>query len=137
MKCDKDIVTASGKKELGEFGEKVTGEYYEKEGFEIIARNFRSNAGEIDIIAKKGDKLIFIEVKSRINFENIKPYEAVDKNKRLKIISTAKYYLKKNSYTTSNFYIRFDIANIFVKKYPSEYTIEIFKNVFDEKGKLI
>lgn len=139
MKCETitDNPEYPDKTEVGRFGENVACVYYEKEGFEIIDRNFNCNAGEIDIVAKKKDKLVFIEVKSRINFETIKPFEAVDKSKRFKIIKTAKYYLKTRSIKLSDYYMRFDIANIFIKKFPTDYTIEIFKNAYDEKGKLI
>lgn len=66
--------------------------YLSGKGYEIIERNFRSSFGEIDIIAIKDNKLIFIEVKTRWSLKFGKPEEAVNQSKLWKIAKTGEYY---------------------------------------------
>jgi len=84
------------KKKIGAEGEDLAAAYLLKERFEIIERNFRGLRGEIDIIAKKGKTLYFIEVKARGEGSIIDPLEAVTPRKRKSIRRTAEYYLLKN-----------------------------------------
>ena len=58
------------RKEVGKVGESICCEYVEKRGFRVVDRNYRRKWGEIDVIAKKGGKLYFIEVKS-VSCENL------------------------------------------------------------------
>jgi putative endonuclease len=98
---------------LGKKGEDIVAEKLETDGMSIIARNFRSRRGEIDIIALDGETLVFIEVKawSVIGMENLS--SSLNLKKQGRIIETAKYFLS----THRQYYgraIRFDV--VFVDK---------------------
>lgn len=95
------------KKERGDLGELFVVKKLEKEGFFILARNYRKQYGEIDIIAKKGSELIFVEVKLRSN-HLIDLGELVPPKKQFRIISVAKDFL--SSHTDRNVIGRFDVA---------------------------
>lgn len=97
---------------IGDFGENLAQDFLNNKGYEIIATNFRSSTGEIDIIAQHNDILIFIEVKSRFNSNYGFPVEAVNYIKYKKLLNTAKYYLYKNKIT--NYFIRFDVIEVFL-----------------------
>ena len=94
----------------GEIGEKVAEKILIEKGYEIVKRNYFSAFGEIDIIAKKSDEIIFVEVKSRRNGSIETPAEAVTPSKQRKIIKTAEKYLYENE---NDLYPRFDVIEIF------------------------
>ena len=83
--------------ENGKRGEDFAAVMLEKQGFRIIARNFRKKCGEIDLIAANRKYLVFIEVKTRTVGSLISPAEAVNLLKQRKIIKTAMLYLAQNS----------------------------------------
>lgn len=100
-------------KKIGDKGEDYTVSYLKKRGYKILDRNYRKNYGEIDIVARKGDMLCFVEVKTRHSNTVTQPYEAVDFRKRAKIIRTAEAYLIENRLQIN---CRFDISEVFVDK---------------------
>lgn len=80
------------RKELGDFGEKVTAYYLEKKGYKILKRNFRIKGGEIDIIAEKDGIIAFTEVKTRAPDPLTDGFEAVTAAKKKLIIKTSEAY---------------------------------------------
>lgn len=101
------------KKDFGNTGEKLATEYLEKQGYTILERNFYCKQGEIDIIAKDKNEIVFIEVKSHSNKLFGIPSEAVTKQKIKHLFRTARYFLYKNKMI--NEYIRFDVVEILIK----------------------
>ena len=97
---------------LGRKGEEQAAAALEAAGMEIIARNFRSKYGEIDIVALTGEILVFVEVKAWSSYGLEDLQYGVDIKKQHKIIKTAKYFLSENR-KYSNMAIRFDV--VFVK----------------------
>lgn len=94
------------KKEKGNIFENIAVEYLKESSYEIIRNNYRSPFGEIDIIAKEKDSLIFVEVKGSID-DKFKAFENINNKKILKIKKSAQYFLKENKYLNfENF--RFD-----------------------------
>ena len=77
------------KDDLGRWGERVAGDYLATEGYEIIARGWRCPRGEIDIIARRGDSIAFIEVKTRRTVRYGHPLEAITPAKfsRLRVLA--------------------------------------------------
>ena len=94
----------------GQCGEDVAAGLLKKKGCKIIERNYRNKIGEIDIIAKDKENLIFVEVKTRNSDKFGTPAEAVTYYKKQKIVNTAKVYLSKNP---TDLNIRFDIIEIY------------------------
>lgn len=99
-------------KAKGNFGENLASRELVRKGYEIINRNYRKRDGEIDIIAKKDNLTVFVEVKLRYGTSNGMPSEAVDAKKQMKIIETAKNYIAEKNITDSEF--RFDVIEILV-----------------------
>lgn len=96
-------------KNLGERGEKIAARHLRKEGYKILERNMRTPFGEVDIVAKKKDALIFCEVKTREGDGYGTPAEAVNNERRMRYKRSAEYYLQKNK---ADFTARFDVIEI-------------------------
>lgn len=96
-------------RELGALGEKAAVKYLKKKKYKILEKNYKTKMGEIDIIARDGDFLVFIEVKSRSFDPLVSGSYAVDQKKRLHIFKTASFYIKQ---TKSALQPRFDILEI-------------------------
>lgn len=98
------------KKEFGKFGEDKAAEFLAKGGYRIIERNFSCKLGEIDIVARKGDTLRFIEVKTRSGFQFGSPAEAVNENKMRHIRRVAEIYLRARRLNPMR--ISFDVIEV-------------------------
>ena len=84
------------KKDLGKKGEDLACKMLEEKGFEILKRNWRFSHGEIDIVAKDNDILVFVEVKTRSNLEFGPPELAITRSKQNQIRKMASAYLYIN-----------------------------------------
>ncbi|MDR1905587.1 MAG: YraN family protein [Clostridiales bacterium] len=91
-------------------GEYSAVKYLESIGYEILETNFTSYSGEIDIVAKDGDYIVFAEVKNRMNLKYGRPIEAITPLKVKKIRKTAEFYIIKNRCADRN--MRFDVIEI-------------------------
>jgi len=94
----------------GKIGEDTAAFEMQRQGYEILERNYRGRVGEIDIIAQIGTYIVFTEVKYRRNDDMGLPKEAVNWHKQQKILETAKEYIAKNALTERDF--RFDVAEV-------------------------
>jgi len=96
---------------IGKQGEDKAVEALRAAGMSVIARNFRSRQGEIDIIAMDGETLVFVEVKaySRLGLESLS--HSISEKKQRRIIETAKYFLSINRQYYGRA-IRFDVVFI-------------------------
>lgn len=101
-------------KKIGLLGEEKVADYLIENNYNVIERNFRTLLGEIDIIAedKNTNEIVFIEVKTRANYNYGMPAEAVNNIKKLHILKTANYYLYKNNINNKN--IRFDVIEVYL-----------------------
>lgn len=118
------------KQQHGEKGESLAVEQLTKKGYKILERNYRTKMGEIDIIAKDGDVIVFIEVKARQTASYGNPKYAVTWTKQKKIIRTAQLYLKLTNQLDKR--ARFDVVAIHRKE--GRQFIEIIQNAFDLTG---
>ncbi len=113
----------------GNMGEKIAAKYLEERGYNISGRNYHSRYGEIDIIAEKGEYIVFVEVKARSqNFAGL-AREAVDLRKQKKIIKTALMYLSQSEKKAQP---RFDVVE--VNQIGREYSVNHIENAFDLRG---
>lgn len=111
----------------GELGEKEAAKHLQVNGYCIIERNFKCKLGEIDIIAKDNNTIVFTEVKTRKNNSYGTPGQAVSIKKQKKIINTALYYLKTNNKFNEN--VRFDIVEVWLNQGVLK-NINIIPNAF-------
>lgn len=118
----------STNKIIGNNGEKIAVNYLIKNNFEILEKNFRYKTGEIDVICKDKDTIVFTEVKTRFSLKYGFPSEAVTLSKQKKIIRTAQYYIMKKKFRNYNF--RFDVIEIFIDNFTMDYKINLIKNAF-------
>ena len=95
---------------IGAEGEIIAAEYLKKNKYRIVGAGYTGSFGEIDLIAKKGDFIVFIEVKARKNQQFGHPCESVTFSKQQKIIKTALQWLSKNSCTLQP---RFDVIEVY------------------------
>ena len=98
--------------DFGKQGEELAAQYLIGKGYEILERNWRNIHKEIDIIAKDGDFLVIVEVKTRQTDEYGNPDIAVTKKKQRMLISAANAYVFQNRL---NINTRFDIISIIFK----------------------
>ena len=96
----------------GAAGEEYAAQWLKKRGYEILRRNYRSRWGEIDIIARDGTYLVFIEVKTRGAGAIATPGAWVDQRKQQKIMKTALCYLSENGLELQP---RFDVMELFLQ----------------------
>ena len=95
-------------KQLGQWAETEAVRILVCAGYQIMQQNFHSRFGEIDILAQKGQELIFVEVKARSKTQRGLAIETVTAAKQLKIFKTALSFIEKNPEYDS-FYYRFDV----------------------------
>jgi putative endonuclease len=118
-------------KEIGTLGENIAKNYLEEKGYKILETNYKTKIGEIDIIAKKGKNLVFIEVKTITTKENFLPEDKVDKRKRAKLINLVKFYLQEKK-INFDIPIQIDVIGIKLGK-DKESEIQHFENVIEDK----
>ncbi len=103
-------------KNIGNLGEQIAGKYLKQKGFKIIEFNYQNKKGrrlgEIDIIAKEEEQIVFIEVKSRISkgTDVILPEENITRDKLYKLQKIAQSYIRENDYWDKAY--RFDAVSI-------------------------
>ncbi|MCL2573626.1 MAG: YraN family protein [Defluviitaleaceae bacterium] len=115
------------RKTAGNYGETVAAGYLEGKGYTILARNHRAYGGEIDIVAKNGEYIVFVEVKFRKQLDYGRPMEAVSRKKQKSIIAAAYGYIARNC--NGNEYCRFDVIEIFGRE---QMAINHIENAFGE-----
>lgn len=115
------------KQKFGKFGEDLVARRLKKSGYQVLCRNYRTRFGEIDIIAKDADTVVFVEVKSRRTATYGNPKYSITRAKQEKISKTALYYLKTND--LFNCRARFDVVIVITGQ--GEPSIEIIKNAFE------
>ncbi|MDX1775288.1 MAG: YraN family protein [Desulfobulbales bacterium] len=121
------------KKELGANGEEIAARFLRKKGYRILARNYRINLGEIDIIAEHGAVLVFIEVKTRSDAVFGSPLESVTAPKQRQLAKVALQYMSK--YRCHDRPARFDVVGVAFTRPGSadlgDARIELVQNAFD------
>ena len=117
-------------KALGVFGEGLACSFLRGEGYKIILKNYVTSLGEIDLIARQGESLVFIEVKTRSSDAMGDPAEAVHFHKRRQIVRVAQSYL--NRYGVRDVPCRFDVVSILLMSDRTPH-IRLIKNAFGEE----
>ena len=108
-------------------GEEIAEKFLLQQGYQILEKNFHSHQGEIDIVARDGETLVFVEVKN-YSFRSLgSPLGAVRKSKRESIVHAARTYLQKNKIKGVN--CRFDVLTIYRNPNGSR-SVDLYKNAF-------
>jgi putative endonuclease len=118
-----------GKKELGKKGEEAAVRYLTRNGYQILTTNYVCKLGEVDIIAKERDTLVFIEVKTRTSSLYGPPQLSVTPSKQMQISKAALSFLKEKR--LGDVKARFDVVAIVLR--PEGETIELIRDAFDSK----
>ena len=115
------------KKELGKKGEELALQFLKKRGYRIIGRNYVCKMGEMDIIAKEKDTLVFVEVKARTSTTFGPPQLAVNPSKQRQLSKVALNFLKEKH--LEDVKARFDVVAILLG--PKGEQIELIRDAFD------
>jgi len=109
------------RQQLGWFGEELACAALEQRGYVVITRRYRTKWGELDIIARHGDYVAFVEVKARQDGSFGDPEEAVTLRKQQRMVSMATDYLARNGLL--NVACRFDVVGVNTETDPPHITI--------------
>jgi putative endonuclease len=115
---------------LGDEGERAAARHLRGRGFRVITRGYRTSRGEIDLIARDRDTLVFVEVKTRRSGQ---PAEAVTPEKERRLTLAALHFLKK--YRLLEQRCRFDVVAVTWPQSGSAPSIEHFVNAFEPPGR--
>jgi putative endonuclease len=111
----------------GKAGEKIAADFLKKNGYRITEVNYRCPIGEIDIVARDKNELVFVEVKARKSSALGYPEEAVGVKKQKKMSQLALWYLQKKK--LNDVRARFDVISILML--PAGNDVRLIKNAFD------
>jgi putative endonuclease len=115
---------------FGKTGEDLACAELERRGYEILARRYRQRGGELDIIARDGATLVFVEVKARERHDFGEAAEAVTAFKQRRLARVALDYLARQRCFDRP--CRFDVVSIHIE--DGRPVIELFQNAFDVHG---
>ena len=116
------------RQKLGKRGEDEALRYIKKEGYKLIERNFRANSGEIDLIARDNDTLVFIEVKARSSEAFGSPASAVGRRKMEHIVRASQEYLASIGDKDGERLVRFDVVSVLYRE--GDARVELIKDAF-------
>ena len=124
----------------GKIGEAVAADYLMTHGYKIVCRNYRFHRDEIDIIASDGQYIVFVEVKTRHEFQSSKygrPSRAVNYGKRRNLVNAAKAFIRNLKIVSP---CRFDVIEVYVNDDTvtgkQSYKVAHLKGVFGAGGKI-
>ena len=114
---------------LGALGERLAAEHLERQGYRILERNFRCRMGELDLIARRGNDLVFVEVKLRKNADFAEAREFVTARKQARILAAAQLWLHVHACEKQP---RFDVIEVYAPNGAdaSSIRIEHLENAF-------
>jgi putative endonuclease len=105
---------SDGSAALGRAGEATAARWYEANGYEVVARNWRCPAGELDIVARQSGVIVFCEVKARSTIRFGTPAEAVTPSRCRRLRRAAAWFLASSDNPSARPYrlVRFDVAEV-------------------------
>ena len=120
-------------KEIGQLGEEIASTYLKNHRYKILDRNYTKNIagmkfGELDIVAKKKDIIVFVEVKTKKSDDNIDPEDRVNSQKRTKIAKMAEIWLNQHK-VTQNIKWQIDVIAVNLDLTTKEAQIRHFENI--------
>ncbi|MFA5316682.1 MAG: YraN family protein [Dehalococcoidales bacterium] len=119
------------RRDIGILGENIARDFLLRKGYQIISKNYRCPYGEIDIIARDDDCLVFVEVKTRTSLEFGHPEESITATKQVRLRQVALHYLQ--AYYDSPPDWRIDVVGIRLDQKAKPERIELIKNAVQEE----
>ena len=114
------------RKSLGKRGESIAAEFLEEQGYTILERNYRTPYGEIDLISKKNDSVVFIEVKTRASSTLGPPEISITRRKAEHMRDAAEYYIQQHPNLNNDW--RIDVVALQIQSADTPPKIEHFEN---------
>lgn len=103
---------------VGKLGEDLAHRYLQRAGFKVVARNYKPGEdSEVDIVARRGELLVFVEVKTRTSSEHAAPERAIHEEKQRRILKGARAFASRANVELDR--VRFDIVSIVLTHPPS------------------
>ena len=118
------------RRDVGILGEKLARDFLAREGYRILENNYRCPEGEIDIVARHGDFLVFIEVRTKISREFGSPEESITATKKKRMTATAAYYQQTHHNLPP--LCRIDVVVLELNQKGQPLRIEIIENAVSE-----
>ncbi len=112
---------------IGKWGENVAAETLRNRGWTVAARNYRTPYGELDVIARKGNTVLFVEVKTRTSDAYGMPEDSISPSKAKHLLESAQYYLQEHGLDDIDW--RVDVIAIQGRPNQPNTHIEWFENV--------
>ena len=116
-------------KRIGYIGEKIAMTFLEQKGYQILGVNVRTPLGEIDVVARKKETTVFVEVKTRATSSLGPPYLNVTKTKQIHIIRNALCYLKSKRLIFSDW--RIDVVSVKLNDRYELESVELIENAVE------
>lgn len=118
---------------LGNAGEREAARFLRRLGYRVIARRYRTPLGELDLVARDGKCIVFVEVKTRRSSEAGQPFEAVDRRKQQQLTKLALAFLKRRGWLEQP--ARFDVISIVWPEAANAPEITHYRNAFEPVGR--
>jgi len=118
---------------LGDRGERAAARFLRRQGMKILERQSRNQFGEIDLVAKDGDCIVFVEVKTRSSVLAGQPFEAITHAKQKKLTQLALVWLKRKRMLNAS--ARFDVISVVWAPEDKKPTIQHYRNAFEPVGR--
>ncbi|MHB1421101.1 MAG: YraN family protein [Bacillota bacterium] len=116
------------RKQKGRVGEEAAAAFLVTKGYRVLHRNFRCRLGELDIVARHQEYLVFIEVRTRSTSDFGAPQESVDYHKQARLRQLAQFYLSRYGLKEEN--CRFDVVGVILNHSGGVSRIELWDNAF-------
>ncbi len=100
-------------REIGNYGERVAGAFLRRNGYRVLYRNFLTDRGEIDLVCRCADVLVFVEVRSRAGIEFGRPGETIGEEKKEALLHAARRYLELLE--NREIFYRFDAVEVMLQ----------------------
>jgi len=120
------------RRDRGRVGEDTAARYLQSRGYAILARNYRCPLGEVDIVARQGNTLVFVEVKSREAGSLLPPGVSVTPAKRRQLVNLARYFLATR--VRGDWPVRFDVVEVVLGLGGRAESVTLLPGAFDADG---
>jgi putative endonuclease len=118
------------RKSLGDLGETLAKAHLKKKGYRLIETNYRCHSGEIDIVARQKDYLVFVEVRTKSTLDYGSPEESLSPAKQKHMIKSAYHYLQNHPKHPENW--RIDLVAVVLDAENKPKRIDILENALEE-----